>query len=396
MCFNLWQYWEATADRGFLQDFGAEMFLEIARFWSSIAEERPDGRFAIRGVMGPDEFHTGYPGADPSTEGGIDNNAYTNVMVSWLLTRAIDILTILPDDERRRLCERLELGEDEIARWDEVSRRLFVPFHDGGIISQFEGYEQLAEFDWDGYREKYGDLQRLDRILEAEGDHPNNYKASKQADVLMLFYLFSSEEIELIFDRLGYRFDGAAIFRTIDYYLQRTSHGSTLSWIVHAWVLARCDRHRSWQLALKALESDIGDLQGGTTAEGIHLGAMAGTVDLIQRCYLGVELRTGVLMFNPRLPAEVKRLDAEIRYRGQLLDLDVTQETLTVSSRTMTANPVTIAYRGQTREISPGQTFSFRLVPEIAAAENGRERARQEHLKDGGGTAPAQEKEIVA
>jgi hypothetical protein len=29
--------------------------------------------------------------------------------------------------------------------------------------------------------------------------------------------------------------------------------------------------------------------QGGTTAEGIHLGAIAGTVDLLQRCYSGLE-----------------------------------------------------------------------------------------------------------
>ncbi|MCA1795195.1 MAG: hypothetical protein LC660_15240, partial [Desulfobacteraceae bacterium] len=45
--------------------------------------------------------------------------------------------------------------------------------------------------DWDKYREKYPNIQRMDRILEAEGDSPNNYKITKQADVLMLFYLFS-------------------------------------------------------------------------------------------------------------------------------------------------------------------------------------------------------------
>jgi alpha,alpha-trehalase len=32
----------------------------------------------------------------------------------------------------------------------------------------------------------------------------NRYKASKQADVLMLFYLFSADELYLIFERLGY------------------------------------------------------------------------------------------------------------------------------------------------------------------------------------------------
>ena len=38
-------------------------------------------RYVIRGVVGPDEFHTSYPDRlDP----GIDNNAYTNVMAVWL------------------------------------------------------------------------------------------------------------------------------------------------------------------------------------------------------------------------------------------------------------------------------------------------------------------------
>ena len=114
-----------------------------------------------------------------------------------------------------------------------------VVFHGDGIISQFEGYDQLEEFDWDGYREKYKDIQRLDRILEAEGDTPNRYKVSKQADVLMLFYLLSAEELYEIFERLGYPFDYETIPRNIDYYLKRTSHGSTLSRVVHAWVLAR-------------------------------------------------------------------------------------------------------------------------------------------------------------
>ena len=159
-----------------------------------------------------------------------------------------------------------------------------VCFHDDGIISQFEGYERLAELDWLDYQERYGDIQSLDRILEAEGDSTNRYKVSKQADVLMIFYLLSSAEVQDIFDRLDYPFDPPTDFRrNIEYYLARTSHGSTLSRIVHSWVLARLDRRRSWELFLQALNSDIADIQGGTTHEGIHLGSMAGTLDLVQR-----------------------------------------------------------------------------------------------------------------
>jgi alpha,alpha-trehalase len=145
--------------------------------------------------------------------------------------------------------------------------------------------------------------------------------------------------------------------------VQRTSDGSSLSTGTNAWVMARADRRRSWALFRQAVDNDFADVQGGTTREGIHLGAMAGTVDLIQRCYTGVELRANALTFNPRLPDELIRLKTTVRYRGQTLDLDVSHERLTVTSRPFTAYPVTIAYRGQVREISPGQTYDFRLIP---------------------------------
>ncbi len=85
-----------------------------------------------------------------------------------------------------------------------MSHKMFVPFHDAGIISQFEGYEELEELDWEAYRTKYGNIQRLDRILRAEGDTPDRYKLSKQADTLMLFFLFPEEELRRLFERLGY------------------------------------------------------------------------------------------------------------------------------------------------------------------------------------------------
>jgi alpha,alpha-trehalase len=386
IAFNVWQYYEVTEDRDFLYDYGAELMLEIARFWASLAQfDEAAGRYAVRGVMGPDEFHTAYPGKDPSVEGGLDNNAYTNFLISWSLTRALDVLDLLPDTRRRVLCERLGLSEDELRNWDEISRNLIIPFHDDGVISQFEGYEDLKEFDWEGYRKKYGQIQRLDRILESEGADANSYKISKQADVLMLFYLFSSEELSEIFERLGYDFTPDTIFKTVQYYMRRTSHGSTLSWVTHAWVLARADRPRSWQLLCQALDSDFADLQEGTTAEGIHLGGMAGTVDLMERCYTGIEPRANVLTFNPRLPDELTGLRTTVRYRGQILDVEVTPDRLAVSSRPFTAYPITIAYRGHVREVIPGQRYEFRLIPARESERLAEHRARAglhlQHLK---------------
>ena len=98
--YNIWHYFQATQDLAFLRDYGAEMMLEIARFWASIAHFNPDrGRYEIHGVMGPDEFHEKYPGA---SVGGLRNNAYTNVMVAWLCELAQEVLRCCPEAARRR------------------------------------------------------------------------------------------------------------------------------------------------------------------------------------------------------------------------------------------------------------------------------------------------------
>lgn len=360
VAYNVWQYFQVTGDIEFLADIGAEMFLEIARFFASAATFSPElDRFEILDVVGPDEFHTRYPG---SSKPGLDNNAYTNVMAVWLLWRARDVLAALSPDRRRELTERLALEADELARWDTISRKMRLPFLDGGILAQFEGYDQLLELDWNAYRARYHNIQRLDLILESEGDDPNRYKASKQADVLMLYYLFSSEELRALFERLGYPFDPEAIPRTIDYYLKRTSDGSTLSRVAHAWVLARAHRAESWDVAQDALASDISDIQNGTTREGIHLGAMAGSVDLIQRCYTGLELRDGVLWINARLPDPVQRLNVLVRYRGFTLELIVTHEAVEVSAGTCCVPAMKVGVGGTVVELSAGERRRFALA----------------------------------
>ena len=359
--YNIWQFKQATGNEAFMGIFGAEMLFEIARFWASIAHYNNDrDRYEIHGVMGPDEYHEKYPDSD---EEGLRNNAYTNVMVAWTMEVTMKVLDGLLDYRRDEIREMLGITDEEISLWADMSRKMFVPFHGDGIISQFEGYDDLKELDWDAYRAKYGDIHRLDRILEAEGDSANRYKLAKQADVLMLFYLFSEDELKRIFKNLNYPFDDNTIPKNAEYYTQRTSHGSTLSNIVHAAVTARYDKTNSWEQFYKALESDIADVQGGTTPEGIHLGAMSGTVDLVQRCYTGLEIREEVLFFDPRMPEQLGSIDLSVRYRGLWLDLTVTSNKLFISPRDGDHHePVKIGVRDKIYYLKPGYRREFSLI----------------------------------
>jgi trehalose/maltose hydrolase-like predicted phosphorylase len=364
--WNIWQYFQTTHDQAFLRDYGAEMMLSITRFWASIAHFNTEReRYEIHGVMGPDEFHDKYPDAP---RGGLRNNAYTNVMVAWLCDIADKLLALLPASRVEELRERLGIGDDELAVWRDMSRRMFVPFHDDGIISQFEGYEDLEELDWDAYRAKYGNIQRLDRILRAEGRDPNLYKVTKQADTVMLFFLFRDEELREVFGRLGYAYDAGTISRNVTYYDRRTSHGSTLSFVTHAGVLAAIDPESSWERFLVALRSDAEDIQGGTTKEGIHMGVMAGTLDLVQRSYAGTYISDGVLCFDPRLPNRLASLSFSMQFRETPIQLTLTRDRLTLALHAEGGSrSVRVAVRGDVRKLSVGDRTVFELSPATTA-----------------------------
>ncbi|MEV4064726.1 glycoside hydrolase family 65 protein [Nonomuraea dietziae] len=294
ICYNVWHYCLAT---GSLPRWCAELLVEVAAFFASLAGKH-GSRYEIRGVMGPDEYH----------DRPVDNNAYTNVMTVWLLLRARQAIEVHPD---------LSPGPERLARWEDITRNMRVDFHDD-VISQFTGYADLPELDWGRYR----GVRRLDRALEAHGDDVSRYKVAKQADVLMLLYLLTADELLSILHGLGYEAKPDLIPRTVRYYTERTSHGSTLSAVVHAWVLARSDRSTSWRFFAEALVSDIKDVQDGTTAEGIHLGAMGGTLDLLEGCYLGLEVRRDGLHLSPLLPEKLGTLSLTLWMRGTRFSID--------------------------------------------------------------------------
>jgi beta-phosphoglucomutase family hydrolase len=357
---NAWQQYQTTGDVAWLAERGADLLIEVARLFTSLAIHDPaDKRFHIHGVMGPDEYHDGYPDAPGA---GLRDNAYTNVLTAWVCQRATETLRLLRGHDCDELIERLGIHPDEPAQWIRLSRRLAVPFHDDGLISQFAGYDHLEELDWDHYRATYGNIGRLDLILEAEGDTTNRYKLAKQSDVVMLVYLLGPEQLLALLARLGYRADPQSLRRTVDYYLARTSHGSTLSRVVHASVLSGMDPARSWDIFRAALAADLDDTQGGTTQEGIHLGAMAGTIDIVTRSFAGMRIEADGLSFTPRLPHKLRHATFQVQYRGQRIDVWLDHTHLRLTARPCrVASRVRVDIGGMSTTIGPGETTEFPL-----------------------------------
>lgn len=314
VAFNIWQYYQITEDLEFMKSYGTEMFLQICRFWASKCHwSEGRQRYDLTKVMGPDEFHESYP---ESHEGGLNNNAYTNLMTAWAFRKARLLMSEYGDNGVREF-EKLGFGIEELNKWKEISEKLFLDINTDGIIAQYEGYFDLKELDWKLYKEKYGNIYRMDRILKAEGLTPDEYKVAKQADMLMTFYNLEKSEVDSLLADLGYNLPSDYLQRNLEYYFGRTSHGSTLSRIVHARLASIAgNKEMSWQLYSDALASDYVDIQGGTTAEGIHAGVMAGTILIALSTFAGISFDDVNLAIKPSLPDAWESLSFGLSFKG--------------------------------------------------------------------------------
>ncbi|HEX2939405.1 MAG TPA: hypothetical protein VHO91_00035, partial [Rhodopila sp.] len=215
VAYAVWQYWQATGDETFLRDAGAEIVLETGRFWASRAVLDRDGRYHIRGVIGPDEYHE-----------HVDDNAYTNVMARWNIRRALDIATLLARHwpaHWSALANRIGLDDAERKRWRTVADGMAICIDsDTGLFEQFDGYFDLEDIPLADYA---GRSVGIDMVLGR--NRIQNAQIHKQADVVALLALLPEE------------FRPGADIANFRYYEARCSHDSSLSPAMHGLVAAR-------------------------------------------------------------------------------------------------------------------------------------------------------------
>lgn len=280
VAYGVWRYWEATRDEAFLAGPGAEILFETARFWASRVE-RGERHYHIRGVVGPDEYHH-----------GVDDNAYTNWMARFNLERAAWV------------AESLKKGGAEAEEWKALAGELYCPAPGGdGVIEQFGGFFDLGEYSLADEERFKAPLNRL-----FDWDKINRLKLIKQADVLMLPFLFPEA------------FSDEVVAANYRYYEPRTDHGSSLSPSVHAAIAARLgfaeDAERYWKQSLWL------DLQNAmdNSMLGVHPAAMGGTWQALVFGFLGVRFGEDGPAADPRagerLPAGWEVVELPFAWRG--------------------------------------------------------------------------------
>ena len=297
VAFAVWSYWEATGDERFLIEAGAEILIETARFWASCVVREDDGRYHIRGVIGPDEYHE-----------TIDDNAYTNVMAQWNLETAEEVTTLLarrwPAQWQALSC-RLGLEDGEPARWRQIARTFYTGFDERtGLFEQFQGYFGLEEIDLAAFQPR---TAPMDVLLGRERTQQS--KVIKQPDVVMLIYL------------LWGRFPPHVRRRNFEYYEPRCGHGSSLSPAIHALIAARLGKTALAERYFRqAAEIDLADNMGNASG-GIHAAAMGGLWQAAIFGFAGLRLTEDGPEPQPSLPRAWRRLSMRIQWRGRWHEL---------------------------------------------------------------------------
>ena len=302
IAYAVWQYWRATGDNRFMLKAGAEILLETSRFWVSRVELESDGRYHIRGVIGPDEYHE-----------GVDDNAYTNVMAAFNIELGLEVVKLLQRRWPTRwaaLGKKLSLSAEETSLWGEVREKLLTGFDPGtGLFEQFAGFFRLEDIDLKAYAER---TAPMDVILGSE--RTRRSQVVKQADVIMLLAL------------LGERYDHLVREANFRYYEARTGHGSSLSPAAHAVVAARLG---DVSLAKKFFDEtaaiDLDDTMGNA-AGGVHIGALGGLWQTATFGFAGLQLKNSGLRFEPHLPEGWRRLSFSIRWRRRTVKVEISGE----------------------------------------------------------------------
>jgi trehalose/maltose hydrolase-like predicted phosphorylase len=330
--YGLWHAHLANPnDQRFLRDV-VEVAVETARYWCDrVTHNTETDQYEMLMVMGPDEY-------TPFSR----NNAYTNRLAAFslaLTSFAFDKLQRLDPDEAADLAQRLELQDGELARFDQVARKLRMPYDEARqLVLQSDDFFDYEPLDFERY------WPDRDRRLGAAVSQERLYRSCvlKQADVLQLMALFPHE------------FDAEQMRVAYDTYEPLTSHDSSLSKSMHAIVANWIDRREE---ALRLWTESVGlDLQPGEAAEGIHAACAGANWQVAVFGFAGLRTRmqTDTLQLEPALPKTWTALRFPLVWDGQPLRINITHDTVEIEHRG--TRPLQARVGGEAVELPPGQT----------------------------------------
>ena len=309
--YALRRYWEITGDRTLLEEGGARVILECARFYLSRASCRLDSdAVEYTDVIGPDEYHE-----------RVSNNAFTNRMILYCMESALKLEDIFRDcPDRMRLLLRETAFENDWALLRAACGRIRRPRIRDGVIEQFDGYFDLEDCTLETVRGRLADQREY-----WGGDHgvAGATRIIKQADVIALMALIPED------------FTDAAVAANWAYYEPRTEHGSSLSACMYALTACRVGKlDEAWRLFMKTAAIDVTgggkEWAGEIYIGGTHPASNGGAWMIAALGFAGLRMKDGVPELYPRLPAQVSRLSFPITAGGKQWRAEVTHDSAVI------------------------------------------------------------------
>jgi maltose phosphorylase len=310
IAFAINNYIRHTGDEAYLAQYGLEVLMGISRFWSQRVNYSPDKDcYFMLGVTGPNEY-----------ENNVNNNWYTNKIAVWCLRYTLEALDKVKVMDAQRFNEIITHTQfdlkAETAKWADIVEKMHFPFDEKQNIflqqDNFLDKEQIMADDLDPAVRPINQHWSWDRILRS--------CFIKQADTLQGIYLFEEE------------FDHETIQRHFDFYEPRTVHESSLSPCVHSILAAKIGRtDKAYEMYLRTSRLDLDDYNH-EAHEGLHITSMAGTWMAIVEGFGGKRVYDGQLHLNPIIPAQWNEYTFRITFKGNDLEIRVTQSQVEIIS----------------------------------------------------------------
>lgn len=335
IAYAVWHYYKATGDQDFMDRYGYEIIFDTATFWASRLEwDETAGCYHINEVIGPDEYKE-----------HVDNNAFTNYMAHFNMELAIQYYKALQSDRPELLAglqERLNL-KASFEAWTNKLDQIYLPQpNEKLIMPQDDTYLTKELIDLTKYKqqEKVGSL-----FLDYSLNQVNELQVSKQADIMMLFFLLEN------------KFTPEVKKANYDYYEPKTLHDSSLSLSTHS-ILAGDfgDTELAYNLFRRATEIDLGPNMHSSDA-GIHSASIGGIWECVVMGFAGLRMLDGKLHLNPSLPQGWKKLEFPIYWHGTQLHVQLTHESVLITASS--DDEITLTIRG--REVLFHRELSLQL-----------------------------------
>lgn len=326
IAYGIWHYDRIIGDKEFLYTKGAELLIQISRFYATRGQwGQKSGQYGYFGVMGPDEFQL-----------MVNNNCYTNYMAKKLFETTLHVIGEMQEQapsELAALLARLGLEEEERLNWRLLAENMKLPADPGtGVFEEHDGFFDMPHMDIHSIP-----VEQFPLYSHWSYDRLYRYDMIKQPDVLMFLLLYNQE--------FPYEVKQA----NYEYYEPRCIHESSLSPSIHSILAAELGRHEeAYRFFEFATRLDL-DNYNRNTREGLHTTSIAAAWMNIVYGFGGMRSDGDIVSLHPSIPSSWIGYRFRLQYRQAVLEVKVDREQARISL--ISGDPATIRFYGELCQI---------------------------------------------